>query len=160
MKPKTLKITGINSFNEEQTIDFSKLMCNGIFGIFGDTGSGKSTIIDAITLALYGKIVRHKSKNKNGDFINLNRKNAKVEFEFSIKEGNNRKNFAILRQFKKDKDGNIKSDITRLINVDKQEIISDKKTEIEEEIKNIIGLNYDDFTKAVILPQGKFSEFL
>ena len=160
MKPKILKVTGINSFNEEQVIDFSKLMSNGLFGIFGDTGSGKSTIIDCITLALYGSIARHKSKNRNGDFINLNRNNAKVEFEFSIKEGTERKNFSILRQFKKDKDGNIKTDIVRFINLDKNEIISDKKKEIEACIINIIGLNYEDFTKAVVLPQGKFSEFL
>ncbi len=159
MKPQMLKITGINSFNKEQTIDFCKLS-KGLFGIFGDTGSGKSTIIDCITLALYGKIARHKNKNKNGDFINLNRKNAKVELEFSIKYLNEKKTYSILRQFKKDKEENVKADIIRFIDLDKNIIISDKKAEVEEKIIDIIGLNYEDFTRAVILPQGKFSEFL
>lgn len=161
MKPRILKILGINSFNEEQKIDFLKLMKNGIFGIFGDTGSGKSTIIDAITLALYGKMVRHKGKKGLGDFINLNRKNAKVEFEFSIKDGKDEIIYSVLRQFKKDKDGSIKSDISRLLKIGQEiSIISDKKTEIDDIIEDIIGLNYDDFTRAVVLPQGKFSEFL
>ncbi len=121
MKPKVLKITGINSFNEEQIIDFSNLLSKGIFGIFGDTGSGKSTIIDCITLALYGKIVRH--RNKNGDFININRNDAKVEFEFSIKDGQIRKNYYILRQFKREKEGNITSKVARLIDIEKIEIL-------------------------------------
>lgn len=158
MKPQMLKITGINSFNEEQIIDFSKLLSNGIFGIFGDTGSGKSTIIDCITLALYGKIVRH--RNKNGDFINLNRNDAKVLFEFSIKEGDKRKNYSILRGFKKSKEGSIGTSVARLLDLDNNEILADKVKDITEKIENIIGLNYDDFIKAVILPQGKFSEFL
>ena len=67
MKPQMLKITGINSFNNTQQLDFTKVLDKGMFGIFGDTGSGKSTIIDAITLALYGKIVRYNGKYGNGE---------------------------------------------------------------------------------------------
>ena len=54
MKPLTLEFCGINSFSEPASIDFSKLLEYGIFGIFGDTGSGKSTILDCIGFALYG----------------------------------------------------------------------------------------------------------
>lgn len=53
MRPIELKIKGINSYREEQVINFSQLTSQGFFGIFGPTGSGKSTILDAITLALY-----------------------------------------------------------------------------------------------------------
>ena len=53
MRPIELKIKGIKSYREEQVINFSQLTSQGFFGIFGPTGSGKSTILDAITLALY-----------------------------------------------------------------------------------------------------------
>ena len=58
MRPIELKIKGINSYREEQVINFNQLTSQGFFGIFGPTGSGKSTILDAITLALYAKLPR------------------------------------------------------------------------------------------------------
>ena len=56
MRPLQLKLKGINSYREEQVIDFETLTSQGLFGIFGPTGSGKSTILDAMTLALYAKL--------------------------------------------------------------------------------------------------------
>ena len=58
MKPKRLEFSGINSFSEKAEIDFTMLLSGGIFGIFGDTGSGKTTILDAIVFALYGRVDR------------------------------------------------------------------------------------------------------
>lgn len=162
MKPYSLKITGINSFNKTQKINFNELFNDGIFGIFGDTGAGKSTIIDCITLSLYGKIVRYNGKRGNGDFLNLNRNNGQVEFIFSIKEGDNEIFYEVIRRFKRTNDGKIKTDLCRfsiLENNDKK-ILIDKSSELDKKIVDIIGLDYDDFTKAVVLPQGKFSDFL
>lgn len=79
MRPIELKIKGINSYREEQVINFNQLTSQGFFGIFGPTGSGKSTILDAITLALYAKLPRG-SKN----FIYINETSASVSFRFSI----------------------------------------------------------------------------
>ena len=81
MKPLKLKFKGINSFSEQTEIDFEKLTRNGIFGIFGDTGSGKSTILDCINFALYGKVERSKEKL---DIINYNSDVAEVKFEFDV----------------------------------------------------------------------------
>ena len=67
MRPIRLKIKGLNSFIDEQEIDFNKLTERGLFGIFGPTGSGKSTILDGITLALYGDLPR-----KSTNYINMN----------------------------------------------------------------------------------------
>lgn len=61
MKPIKLEVKGLNSFIDKQVVEFDKLTERGLFGIFGPTGSGKSTILDGITLALYGDIAR-KSK--------------------------------------------------------------------------------------------------
>ena len=66
MRPIKLEIEGLNSFETKQVVDFEKLG-GGVFGIFGKTGSGKSTILDAMTLALYGKVERTK---QNIDFVN------------------------------------------------------------------------------------------
>ena len=58
MKPLKLEFSGLNSYRESQVVDFEELGRGGLVGIFGPTGSGKSSILDAITLALYGKVDR------------------------------------------------------------------------------------------------------
>ena len=64
MKPIRLEVKGLNSFIDKQVVEFDKLTERGLFGIFGPTGSGKSTILDGITLALYGDIARKSSNYK------------------------------------------------------------------------------------------------
>ena len=82
MKPLLLKIEGLNSFRKEQTVDFTKLSETGLFGIFGPTGSGKSTILDGITLALYGKVERAKGRAQG--IINQHEERTYVQFTFSV----------------------------------------------------------------------------
>ena len=65
MKPIYLEFCGINSFSERAEVDFEALLDYGIFGIFGDTGSGKSTVLDAIGFALYGGVARSRSDRKS-----------------------------------------------------------------------------------------------
>lgn len=157
MRPILLKIKGLNSFIEEQSIDFEKLMEPGLFGIFGPTGSGKTTILDGITLALYGEIAR-KSKN----FVNTNCKTASVCFEFQI-TGAEIKRYRVEREFKQDpaKEG-YKTGKCRLSDITGEEpvILADKVTDINNKCIEIIGLKADDFQRTVVLPQGRFSEFL
>lgn len=157
MKPKILKISGLNSFEEEQTIYFDKLTEKGLFGIFGPTGSGKSTILDAITIALYGKITR-----TNKGYINTTTKNLIVSYEFEIGIGSERKTYRAERNIKINKNGGYNTKYARLIERgEKGEIVlAEGPSELQSEIEKIIGLTADDFTRSVVLPQGKFSEFL
>ncbi|MEO2682687.1 AAA family ATPase, partial [Clostridium butyricum] len=154
MKPINLKIKGLNSFQEEQSIDFLKLTDRGLFGIFGPTGSGKSTILDGITLALYGNMAR-----KSSNFINTNCDRVNVSFEFQI-SGAEVKRYSIDREFRRKKDGSINSGKCKLIDINNEEVLADSVKVLNKKVEEIIGLNIDDFTRTVVLPQGKFSEFL
>lgn len=157
MKPIRLEIEGFNSFRDKQVINFKKLTDKGFFGIFGKTGSGKSSILDAIIYALYGKIERDQ-----GGFINLNQDKAVIKYTFEIGAGDERKTYHIHRVTKRDKDGGYKSTIAKLYEVkgEELEILCDGKSNVDKKIIEIIGLKHTDFTRAVVLPQGRFSEFL
>lgn len=157
MKPKMLKIEGLNSFEEEQKIDFERLTEKGLFGIFGATGSGKSTILDAITIALYGKITR-----TNKGYINTTIKNLNVSYKFEIGLGEERKTYIAERNMRIDKNGSYKTRYARLIenNEIENNILAEGPKDVQKEIEKIIGLTSEDFTRSVVLPQGKFSEFL
>ena len=71
MRPIWMKLKGLNSFLETQEVDFEQLTSQGLFGIFGPTGSGKSSILDGISLALYGTTARNST-----NFINVDRKSV------------------------------------------------------------------------------------
>jgi len=159
MKPLKLKIKGINSFIEEQEIDFKRLTENKFFGIFGPTGSGKSTILDGITLALYGQVSR-----KSDNYINANVTSANVSFEFQI-SGAIDKKYRVEREFKLDKvskrprGGKCKV-VAIKGNLSEEEVLSEGVKNVNAKCEEIIGLSCDDFTRTVVLPQGKFSDFL
>ena len=156
MRPIRLKIKGINSFQDEQLIDFETLTQAGIFGIFGPTGSGKSTILDGITLALYGKLSRNSS-----NYINVNEEKASVVYEFVI-AGAEEKTYQVSREFKRNKNEGINQGKCQLLELRPEGalVLADKTTEVTNACEAIIGLGLTDFTRTVVLPQGKFSDFL
>ena len=156
MKPIRLKIKGLNSFLEPQEIDFQTLAKDGLFGIFGPTGSGKSTLLDGITLALYGTTARNSS-----NYIHVSTDKAFVEYLFSVKEKAETL-YRVTRSFKRSKEGGIRSDSARLTRLSEEgeQVLADRVGTVNELCRSIIGLNKDDFFRTVVLPQGKFSEFL
>ena len=154
MKPLLLKLEGLNSFAEEQVVDFDLLTSRGIFGIFGPTGSGKSTILDAMTLALYDEIARGTK-----EFINEDVGKTKIYFKFEIKNSTSREIYVVERSYKMQKSGTIAKTV-RFYREDEPEILADKLRDVNEAIQNLIGMDYKDFTCSVVLPQGKFSRFL
>lgn len=161
MKPIRLEIDGINSYASKQVIDFERLTSRGIFGIFGKTGSGKSTILDAMTLALYGNIARGSK-----EFINSNRDKASISYTFELGLGQDRVRYMVTRRFKKsERSGKTSatSDYVRLMSKgpdDDYEVLADKVGDVNKQIKAILGLEEGDFLKSVVLPQGRFGEFL
>ena len=158
MKPIKLSLRGLNSYIEHQEIDFEKLTERGLFGIFGPTGSGKSTILDAITIAMYGEISRD-----TNEFINSLTDSASVSYEFEIGRGSLRRRFIIDRSIKRKKSGGLQTSLCRIVEVysdGNKDVIADKTTEVNKKVADIVGLTSDDFTRSVVLPQGKFNDFL
>lgn len=157
MKPIKLKIKGLNSFIETQEIDFKKLTERGLFGIFGPTGSGKSTILDGITLSLYGEVAR-----KSSNYMNTNCKTLNVSFEFQI-SGKEIKKYRVEREFRRDnKTGSVRSKSAKVVDStnNSETVLEEGSRSVTEKCEEIIGLKLEDFTRTVVLPQGKFSEFL
>ncbi len=158
MKPIKLTIEGLNSFETKQELDFSSLT-GGVFGIFGKTGSGKSTILDAITLSLYGKVERSK---QNIDFINTKCSKAIVSFTFSMLVSGKDKVYEISREFSKKKNGKDIESSAELYEIegDEKKLIQEGTNKVNDKIFHIVGLGVNEFAKCIALPQGEFSAFL
>jgi len=165
MRPIRLKLAGLHSYREVQEVDFEKLCEAGLFGIFGPTGSGKSTILDAITLALYGQVVRFGGGTHPKDVLNQLEQRVFVSFAFEIGHEDERRRYTIEREFGVDKKGNRRQPEVRLIQNGRQPgepdvVLESKASSATAAIESLIGLTLQDFTRAVVLPQGQFSRFL
>lgn len=159
MKPIQLTVSGLHSFREKQTINFDSLCDGGIFGIFGPTGSGKSSILDAMTLALYGKVER--AMNNTHGILNHAEDQLTVSFSFELENASAKKRYVVERVFKRTDDVRVKTAICRLIEAGEEHVVlADKAVDVNEKVYGLLGLTIDDFTRAVVLPQGKFAEFL
>ena len=155
MKPINLKIKGINSYVAEQEIDFNKLAENKIFGIFGETGSGKTTILDSIILSLYGVTDRDSLQN----IINVNTKDAYVEFTFEMEENDGKVNRYFVRRDYKLRPSGLKADAI-LNDLKANKTIAEMPDNVNQALLNIIGIGKKEFTKCIALPQGEFDRFL
>lgn len=160
MKPIHLKIAGLQSYRQMQEIDFSALTEMGLFGIFGPTGSGKSTILDAITLAMYGKVGRASGGTQG--IMNQSEDALFVSFTFELTSAKGKERYRVERRFKRTNELSISNTISRFIAVTEQgeTVVADKLADVTKCVEQKIGLKLDDFTRAVVLPQGKFAEFL
>lgn len=161
VRPIKLEIEGFQSFKERQTIDFEKLCECGIFGIFGETGSGKSSILDAIILALYGEIPKEKELSPTDEGLKnfLNNSSDKMEIYFKFALGSDI--FEINRKYGIGKTKGIEVLKLKEVLMKKNDVIvAEKSTQLNEKLDEEFGLGVGDFVRTVVLPQGKFSEFL
>ena len=157
MIPVKLTIEGLYSYQKKQSIDFTKLTASSLFGIFGNVGSGKSSILEAITFALYGDTTRLNKKESRGyNMMNLRSNNLLIDFEFKARK--DAQTFRCVVAGKRHK--------TKF-----EEVPSFERTAYEWKNENwsaidvtriaeIIGLSYDNFRRTIIIPQGQFQEFL
>lgn len=156
MIPLQLTLEGIYSYQERQTIDFSALSQAGLFGIFGAVGSGKSSILEAITYALFGETERLNARDKRAyNMMNLKSNRSYIELDFVNFED---RTFRITREFKRNSKNfdDVKSPTVVLY-----EKINEAWVPLESRnTQHIIGLSYENFKRTIIIPQGQFKEFI
>src|SRR5690554_6502076 len=156
MIPIQLTIEGLYSYQNRQIIDFSKLSQAGLFGIFGAVGSGKSSILEAITFALYGETERLNAKDRRSyNMMNLKSDRAYIAFDFLNYEN---KLFRATREFKRNSKRfeDIKTVGAAFYKWTDDTWIPLQHSKAEE----IIGLSYENFKRTIIIPQGQFKEFI
>ena len=151
MKPIKLKIEGVKSFSSPVEIDFKKLLNAGMFGIFGDTGSGKSTILESIICSLYS------SKFKT-EYINKRSSYAEIIFTFELVINGKRTTYEVNRKF--NKNGQPKAVLYEYKDGNAKISIAEKQRQVDEKLQEILGLNCDEFESSIVLPQGRFDKFL
>ena len=165
MKILKIKIKNINCLRSEWEINFQlpPLSKAGLFAITGATGSGKSTILDAITLALFNKIPRFESDTistgfieKSGSIITMNETDSFVEVDYSCSQGIFRSKWAIATN----KRGGLRATDMELIDIPTNKLILSGKKEVTKRNTELIGLTYDQFIKSILLSQGEFARFL
>ena len=154
MKPIYLEFCGLNSFEDKAQIDFAKLLSGGVFGIFGDTGSGKSTILDSIHFALYGEIDR--APKSFNECINYRSDGAYVTFDFEISTEGVRHVYRVKRERRR-KSGTTKAYLYERTPNGELMALAEGTRDVDERIEKIIGLTFADFKMCIALPQGDFS---
>ncbi len=170
MKIRWLRIVGIGPFAGEHTVDFSAFEDSGLFLLDGPTGSGKSTLIDAITFALYGDVARTKDASKDrlrsNHITDSDPSEADLVFEVATGIYRVTRTPAYTPAGKKSQ-RNSKSTLTRVVEDPDApdgwrtvEPIASGPRDVGYEIPAIVGLDKDQFLQTIVLPQGKFSQFL
>ena len=170
MKIRWLRIVGIGPFAGEHTVDFSAFEDSGLFLLDGPTGAGKSTLIDAITFALYGDVARTKDASKDrlrsNHITDSDPSEADLVFEVATGIYRVTRTPAYTPAGKKSQ-RNSKSTLTRVVEDPDApdgwrtvKPIASGPRDVGYEIPAIVGLDKDQFLQTIVLPQGKFSQFL
>lgn len=163
MKIVKLTFKNIHSLQGISTINFEEAPCHnaGLILITGSTGAGKSTILDAIAVALYNKIPRHGSSEGRSleEMITRGEGEASAEVTFWVK-GNYYKSTWHLYKAKNKPDGKIQPVKMELANLTTNQIISNYTASVPDIITEITGLDYKQFMLSVMLAQGEFAAFL
>jgi len=146
MRPIELIVEGFTSFRTRQVLDFTSL---DLFAITGATGAGKTSLLDAITFALYDKVANKPNSSK--ELVSQGATQLKVEFRFEMRQAE----YRVLRTWRnRGKTDEKKFLFDQLIDGEWERC--DRAQKVEE----IIGMDFETFTRVIILPQGQFDEFL
>ena len=167
MKLLKVEFENVNSLAGKWVIDLADpaFAREGLFAIVGPTGSGKTSILDAISLALYGKTARQESAT-NEDIAEVMTRgtficSCKVEFLGSCGKKRYRAEWSITRKRRKGSDGGVNSPEVRIYELDpERDVTPKKKDEAKALIVQKVGLDFPQFQRSMMLAQGQFDKFL
>jgi exonuclease SbcC len=156
MIPVRLEIEGLYSYRQKQTVEFEQLTAAGLFGIFGAVGSGKSSILEAILLALYGSTERLAATGERSSMVNLQSDQLLIIFTFRAGKSNSQTYLARYSAKRNKKDPE---------KIDTGEHVfyaweNENWQATAQKAEEILGMGKDHFKQTVIIPQGKFREFI
>ena len=165
MKPLKLIMNAFGAYAEEQIVDFSLLGDKTFFLIHGPTGAGKTTILDAISFALYGTASGdlRESKNLRSDYAPPS---AKTQVDFTFRSGS--KKYEVVRSPEQEV-AKLRGEGTRKIPAaaalyeisgDERNIIASGINDVTKQVETILGFKAEQFCQIVLLPQGEFRRFL
>jgi exonuclease SbcC len=156
MIPVRLEIQGLYSYREKQTVEFEQLTGAGLFGIFGAVGSGKSSILEAILLALYGSTERLSDRGEKNSMLNLQSEQLLINFEF--RAGKNNAKTYLARYAAKRNPKNFED--VKPAEHTFYERVGDTWEALSQRSEELVGMQKNHFKQTVIIPQGKFREFI
>ncbi len=168
MRPLRLLLDGFGTYRNETEIDFTDVE---FFALVGPTGSGKSTVIDALCFALYGTVPRWDNEKEVRNALAPSANACRVSLIFELSG----KRYVAVRSLQRDKNGKVTTKAARLERLDASipadaplaeileasaEQLAEGPDNVKARVQDLLGLSYEHFTQSVLLPQGGFSEFL
>ncbi|HEX2027355.1 MAG TPA: SMC family ATPase, partial [Nitriliruptorales bacterium] len=152
MRPIRLELEGFASFRERAEVDFDGAE---LFALTGATGSGKSSLLDALIFCLYGSVPRYGDRRLVAPVISHGRVEARVSLEFGVRGGR----YTAVRLVRRTAAGGATTREARLQDAAGTTLAGNEK-ELTAAVESLLGLTFEHFCRCVVLPQGEFQEFL